>query len=163
LIIETGGSVTTNASGVSGNGGNVTIAGDATVVFGGGTVQANGTVDGGKLAINTYGYFAFPGSIVTATGGTGKNGTVDVSADTSVTAALAALSDKIVPVDLTHIACASSAGTVSSVVRRGPGGLPFDADGPLPNYYSDPRDSATILLPTSRIAPRHIAGACGSF
>jgi len=136
------GQITTSVTGGIGNGGNILIDPQFTVLNPG-TIRAQAALGhGGTITIDPNGglFFASPDSLISASAGNPANdGTVLIEApSTDVTASIAELSGKIAPPPQIAKASCTGAAAVeksSSLTLGGRGGLPESGEGPLAGNY----------------------------
>ncbi|MBI1774922.1 MAG: filamentous hemagglutinin N-terminal domain-containing protein [Proteobacteria bacterium] len=138
LLFIDHGTISTSVSGISGNGGNVTIDPQA-IVLRASTIRANAVGgNGGNLRLASDVFLADPSSLLSASSTLGISGTIVVSAPhVDVTSAIAIKApDFFDAASLISEGCSGRSGSPrSSLIVSGRGGLPADAETSLSAFY----------------------------
>ncbi len=157
LVHLSGSKITTSVGTGFGNGGNIAID-PQFVVLNGSRIIANAYGgNGGNIRIGAQNYLASPDSVVEASSQLGIAGTIQITSPNSdVGAGLAVLPAKFFDAAaMLRESCAvRSAGSASSLVVSGRGGLPSSPEGYLFSPYWGQGDAvaATVSLPSVQLA-----------
>ncbi|MBV8885268.1 MAG: S-layer family protein [Chroococcidiopsidaceae cyanobacterium CP_BM_RX_35] len=125
--------ITATANGGSGNGGNITIDTGTLVALENSPITANAFMGrGGNIQIKAQGIFRSPDSPITASSQFGINGTVqfNIPAELNFARASSTPTPPLQSPQVTAV-CPSGAGSQSSLVNSGTGGIPPSADSTL--------------------------------
>jgi hypothetical protein len=151
------GEITTSVTGGDERAGNITIDPEF-VILEGSQITANAVGGpGGNITITAGAFLADPTSAVTASSARNINGEINIRAPVqNISGVVAPLSQNFVPTTvLLSDQCVARlrAGTVSSLVTRGPEGLPASPEGLLPGRYYEASPASLATTPSQLSRP----------
>ncbi len=141
--------ITTSVNGSVGNGGNILIDPQLVLLDNSKIIAQAVAGHGGNIRINANNFIASNDSLVSASSQLGISGTVDlVGPRVDLNGSLVVLpSDLRDAATVARTSCDARAGSPSSLIDRGYGGLPQDTEAPVPALYIVNRDLTLDLAP----------------